>query len=51
MKNAILNENFAKFMASQSVLQCSALPLPARHVNDEKLSRGGVTEQLPTQNP
>lgn len=38
-------------MALQSILQCSALHFPARQVNDEKLSRGGITEQLPAQNP
>lgn len=42
----ILNENFAKVMASQDVLLFSFLHFSVRQINGEKPSPEGITEQL-----
>lgn len=42
----ILNENFAKVMASQDVLLFSFLHFSVRQINGEKPSQEGITEQL-----
>lgn len=42
----ILNENFAKVMASQDVLLFSFLHFSVKQINGEKPSQEGITEQL-----